>query len=286
MIEHIVMSGGGPNGLIYLGVVQEFVRQEKLKLDELKGVWGTSAGAILAVILALKLPLDEVMEYIAQRPWRKFVNIEWDEINGRGGVVPPEKMKDTFIPLFKAYDISLDITLEQCFLKTGVSAHIVATDFETFKPVVFQRETHPDMPLLMAMSLSIAVPPVFAPGEYGGRWYIDGAMSMNLPIRPCLEAVQDGDKILALNLVGQMPLYNPPMDCYGNFNYIVNKMVLEIGGFTDNVALAEKECFAYLGISTKSMMDPTLWDLFLNSEEGKRELYRQGVEAAASFLNP
>ena len=54
-IKHIVISGGGPTGLKALGALQHLERNGFWNIDEIISIYATSAGAIVAVLLALYL---------------------------------------------------------------------------------------------------------------------------------------------------------------------------------------------------------------------------------------
>ena len=44
MIEHIVINGGGPTGLISYGALKHLFEQDFLHIDNIKSIYGTSIG--------------------------------------------------------------------------------------------------------------------------------------------------------------------------------------------------------------------------------------------------
>ena len=50
-IKHIVIAGGGATGLTYYGILKETNNQGLWKNEDIKSIYGTSVGALLAVIL-------------------------------------------------------------------------------------------------------------------------------------------------------------------------------------------------------------------------------------------
>ncbi len=50
-IKHLVISGGGPTLFRTLGALQHLQETTFWKIDEIESIYGTSAGAIVAVLL-------------------------------------------------------------------------------------------------------------------------------------------------------------------------------------------------------------------------------------------
>ena len=53
MIQHIVINGGGPTGWLTYGALKYLFEKNFIHLDNIKSIYGTSAGAILGVIFLL-----------------------------------------------------------------------------------------------------------------------------------------------------------------------------------------------------------------------------------------
>ena len=69
-IENLVFEGAGIRGLAYAGVVEELEQQGYLK--NIKKVGGTSAGAIIALGLALKMNSTEIKNMIYNTDFQQF----------------------------------------------------------------------------------------------------------------------------------------------------------------------------------------------------------------------
>ena len=72
MIEHIVLSGSGPNGLIQLGMLQQLINSNVVCLENIKSIHATSAGSIIGVLLCLHIPIQDIIDYFVHRPWDKW----------------------------------------------------------------------------------------------------------------------------------------------------------------------------------------------------------------------
>ena len=289
MLKHLVLSGGGPNGIAQLGIITEFVRRGKVDPLEIQTIYGCSAGAMIAVLLALHIPLDAISDYIIQRPWQKFLSkIDWTDVNQSGGVLSCTKIIDAMEPLFKAYDIPVSITFSEAFAKTGVDLHIVCTSLNTFDVTDFHRGTHPGMPIATAMALSSALMPIFAPGVYEGETYVDGGFSNHFPLSLCLKeiGVDQAGSILAVSTAGKVPELRLNMTMVEYMILIFNKMLVRLSRVPENDEVGISQCPYYVKIPTISMFDKTLWELLLASDEtGKRGLFQSGVDHAQHFLD-
>ena len=286
MIQHLVISGSGPNGLSQVAVIQEYEQQGLLSLDALDKVYGCSAGAIIGMMLLLKIPLDATVEYIIKRPWNKFAKLDFFDMNERGGIMDCEKIREMCVPLFMANDIPLDITFLQAKERSAVDLHIFATNLETFKRVEFNIETFPNMPLLTAVMLSSAVPPVFSTGSYEGVPYADGGLSDNFPLASLLEHASkpDPSAVLCINMTGPMPVYKTGAPLMELMAYIVTHAILQMSDFHTNHAMGQKTCPHYIYHETQSIWSKTLWDKFLFCEDERRSLYEKGREIARAHL--
>ena len=75
------MSGGGPNGVIQLGMLKTLHEAGVFRLSDLKSIYATSAGAILATFILLDVNLDDVCNYIVKRPWEKWIKMDFFALN-------------------------------------------------------------------------------------------------------------------------------------------------------------------------------------------------------------
>ena len=63
MIKHIVINGGGPTGWISYGALKCLFKKEFINIDNIKSIYGTSAGAIIGVIISLKYDWNTLEDY-------------------------------------------------------------------------------------------------------------------------------------------------------------------------------------------------------------------------------
>ena len=83
MIDTLILSGGGPSGIAYIGVLQALYDQEILtpELDGIKEIITTSVGILMAYPLIIGLRNRIVYEISKQYDLSRFLNYEKVHIN-------------------------------------------------------------------------------------------------------------------------------------------------------------------------------------------------------------
>ena len=75
MIQHIVINGGGPTGLISYGALKYLFKNDVVSISNIKSIYGTSIGGLFGVILSLKYDWDTLDDYILKRQKKKIFKI-------------------------------------------------------------------------------------------------------------------------------------------------------------------------------------------------------------------
>ena len=148
------------------------------RLSNVQEISGASAGSILAVMLALGKSIDEVIDISLKLNISDLVKVNLKCFLHRYGFVDVEAMRDTFAKI-----CGCDPTFSELKKKIYISAFCV----NTAKTEYFSVDTHPDMKVLDAMLMSIAIPFVFSAMSFNGNTYVDGGMMESLPMYPFLD---------------------------------------------------------------------------------------------------
>jgi len=200
-IECIVVNGGGPLLLNMYGALK---KSNQLKLWEhknIKSYYGTSAGAILSLLLALNFDWEETDAFLINCPWSNFLNFNVLEIYNyylNNGISDKTFVYGFFTPLFRAKDIDLDITFAQLYEKINADIHMFATSFKTFEITEFSKDMTPNVKVLEAIYASTSVPIIFKPMKIDGEIYIDGSVYLHYPLSKCLEKNIDPQTVLGI----------------------------------------------------------------------------------------
>lgn len=201
--SHLVLSGGGFSGLVYIGAYR-FLKQYKC-LSSIKYLYGVSIGAMFSFFFGLDIDYES-LEALFMGPGNIF---EQDELvryspkdflhftHKKGAFHPTKIYKVLSYILQKLYHIQ-DITFSEYLKKTGKDLHIFSTCLNTHSLQDFCNETHPNMSILVAIEASSCIPFIFQPVEYEGKLYVDGACFSNCPLHTIPSSPVT--KVLAINL--------------------------------------------------------------------------------------
>jgi hypothetical protein len=181
MIEHLVITSGGPLGIVQLGMLSEAFSAGLLDVNTLKTIHGCSSGAILGCAICLKIPIQDIVDYIITRKWEKWIQYDIQNFYINRGLVDNSCIAEIIIPFFKAYDVPLTITMEEFYQLTGIDYYVLTTEVNEMKSVTLHHSTFPDLPVLTAITMSSAIPFAFPPVKYKEKYYIDGVCRRHCP---------------------------------------------------------------------------------------------------------
>ena len=199
-IKHLVLSGGGPIMIQLLGSIQHLESNKFIDLKNIESIYGTSAGAIVGILICLKYDWETINDYIIKRPWQDVFKIKVDKIfesYSKKGIFDLKTIEKCFKPLFDAKDIPMDITLEDFYKYSNIELHFFSFEINDFKIEDISYLTHPKLSLLTAIhmtcSLPILVTPVYIDDN---KFYIDGGIVCNYPLKNCIDSGKNIDEIL------------------------------------------------------------------------------------------
>jgi NTE family protein len=191
-IRNLVFEGGGVKGIAYGGALAKI--EELGILGRVKRVGGTSAGAITAAILALGCDAAETTAIINSIDYASFQD-------GRGCVLAKLLRFVRTFGLYKG-DAFLGWMEHLVEEKTGKKKttfaelramspqgrpsrglYVVVSNLTTNKPEIFSAETTPEVPVALAVRMSMSIPFFFKCVKGAkGAVMVDGGVIYNYPI--------------------------------------------------------------------------------------------------------
>ena len=229
-IKHIVCSGGGVSGFSFYGAIRESFYRGEWQMENIESIYGTSIGSILAVILSLKYDWATIDDYLLKRPWQnvyKFNMYTLFDCIQKMGIFNIKVIEETFLPLFKGKDMSIDITMKEFFELTKIDVHLVTTDLHKFETIDISYKTHPDWRIVDAVYCSCALPIVFSPIFKDEKCYCDGGFLNNYPIDNCINNGADPNEIMGLTIAPDNPesTANQISTLFDYIIMIINKLI-------------------------------------------------------------
>jgi NTE family protein len=166
-IENIVFEGAGIRGLAYAGVIN--VLENEHKINEIKRVGGTSAGAIIALAMSLGYTSNEIETLIYETDFSKFNDGHNFFIGGihrlkkRLGWYKGQRFLHWIEQVQYAKTGITNITFQQLKNKGFKDLYVTATCINKQKLMVFSAATYPNMRVSDAVRISMSIPFYFEP---------------------------------------------------------------------------------------------------------------------------
>lgn len=205
----LALSGGAAHGLAHIGVIQ-YLDDIGIEIDY---ITGTSMGAIIGALYAMGYTGDQMAEVAAEVDWDGILSnrIRYNE------AAPIEKFFHDKYPL--SFDVNdRRILLPQGILNTNrleielarlfspaldrpdfddlpIPFRCFGVDIESGEVVTMSKGRLPD-----ALRASMAIPSIFSPSQYEGRWLVDGGLIKNFPV---IENFEMGADIVIGSYVGR-----------------------------------------------------------------------------------
>lgn len=130
------------------------------KLIDVKEISGSSAGSILALLLALGMSVDEILEVSLSLNIPDFVKLRIGSFFNKFGFVDLGPIREKLVEV-----CGCDPTFDELEMKIYVSAYCLNSSSTEY----FSKDTHPNMKVIDAVCMSMAIPLIFACGKYEGR---------------------------------------------------------------------------------------------------------------------
>lgn len=194
--EHLIVCGGGQVLFSYLGLFKVLLEKEILDIKKIKTIYSVSSGSIMSLLLMLNIEIEIIKNFFINCPWEKMIpfnsNNLFNLINKKGAYDGEDVILKMFKSLFDSIDLSIDTTLKEMYEITNIEFHCFTVNIKDFSFVDMNYKNYPDLKILTAIHMSIAIPFLFSPCIYKNNCYIDGAMIKNYPI-DCLIKEQNCD---------------------------------------------------------------------------------------------
>ena len=283
-IKHLVISGGGPTLIQVLGAIQHLETNNFLNMTDIETIYGTSAGAIIGILICLKYDWETINDYIIKRPWKDVFAIKVDNIleaYKKKGLFDIKTVEKCFKPLFDAKDISLDINLEDFYNLTKIELHFFSFEINEYKVQDISYLTHPQLSLLTSVQMTSALPILVSPVCIEEKCYIDGGLSTNYPLKYCIESGKDINEIL-----GFKNHYSDDNDTINSESNIIQFLI----SFLYKAIFSVSTDHIQLEINYEVICDTKLltFDFLRNALsdiEIRKSLFSSGNDSAIQFLS-
>ena len=288
IIKHLVIGGGGPNGLITYGALSQLSKLGFWEISNIESIYGCSIGSLIGIIVSLGYPCEWIDDYLIKRPWDKLMKeskIPISDIISQRGLINNNFIIEFIVPLLKAKELSRDISLKDLYEYNHIDIHMFTVDVNStrLEKIDISYKTHPDLLLTTALAMSMAVPIIFQPILMNTECYIDGGVINNFPLSDCINATKcDLNEILSIRITYTMHFIDTITESTSLIEMlyiIIQKMAYNISESNNQPTIKNiVECIVDDPYSIE------VWIMSVTSEQKRNELLLQGYEFARIFL--
>jgi NTE family protein len=237
-IDTLVFEGGSVKGLAYVGALRVFEQHRQQQdgqhfLSGIQRVAGTSAGAIMALLIALGLNIDQINIVMEKTSFTSFADMSWYAAYGgmpgkgtaiyqQGYLCEGAAFMRWVETLMQTYTGKKDCTFDELAKLHGSNhavkrLHVFAVRLNDGKIVEFSAKKTPTVSVALAVRMSMSIPVFFKPvrvqeqqnptGQItnltldevnGTTYYVDGGVKANYPY----QLVKDSEKLSDDQLLG------------------------------------------------------------------------------------
>jgi predicted acylesterase/phospholipase RssA len=286
LIKHLVISGGGPTMIQTLGTIQHLEENKFIDFNNIETIYGTSAGAIIGVLICLRYDWTTLYDYIIKRPWHEVfpVNIQniFDSYTKKG-IFDDKTIIKCFKPLLDAKDISMNISLKEFYEYSKIELHVFSFEVNSFQIEDISYLTHPNITLITAIQMSCALPVLMSPICDNGKCYIDGGVTCNYPLKNCIESNKNIEEILGFknkydnNNKNHIDSNSTLLDFIMSF---LSKLIHSFGSSSKPQLSINFEVISDTDFITISTLKSALYSI-----EVREKLYKNGIETAINFIS-
>jgi len=160
-IKNLILSGGGLRCMAYVGALRAL--EEYGLIQGVEKFAGTSAGAIFATLFSIGYHYTELYDFVRNFNMDNLKDIQILGITENFGLETGLRITRFLESLIKYKTGSRHTTFKEHFQLTGKRLYINATCLDNGTEVFFSVDTHPDMPIVIALRMSIAIPIIISP---------------------------------------------------------------------------------------------------------------------------
>lgn len=181
--DSMCVGGAGVRGIYELGALHTFYSSPRVDMTKIRTFIGTSIGAVIVLLMSIGYTPMEIFHYVTKiDKWIDFKSIDVLGFNKDFGLFDIRVLIDHAKFLIEK-KFRYVPTLRQLYELTG--KRFVATVVNVTKGRVeyVDHESYPELPCILGLSMTCAIPLIFKRIKYGSCYYVDGGLLENLPIR-------------------------------------------------------------------------------------------------------
>jgi hypothetical protein len=181
-MKHLAIGPGAMAYFAFLGAMGAL--RDCHELDNLEAISGASAGGLLAFFYVVaEGNIKTIIDYSLNIPIKDIMKPNIRQFMKNFGLVSQRKIRNVIVDIIRVFFSKEDLTFRelQDLRPTMPKVHISAYCVNLARTEYFSVDSTPNMSVVDALCMTIAVPFLFATIEHQGRKYIDGGTMEDTP---------------------------------------------------------------------------------------------------------
>lgn len=176
---HVIFSGGGTKAIAFVGALREAEQY-----IQPVGLGGTSAGSIVAALLACGYSAEELQRLLYDAPYADFFRISPLRVafinRYRGAIDPIPLLRWLRSAIAKKFEGRQRVDFAD--LPESRLLKIVSANISTQQIQIYSRKETPHFEIAQAVLASCSIPVMFPPAKHGHDDVVDGGVFSNFPM--------------------------------------------------------------------------------------------------------
>ena len=272
MIDTLILSGGGPSGISYIGIFKALLEKNIIIKSDLKEIIVTSVGIIFAVLYLLDFTPSQMEELILETELEKILDtesLEIDELLLNYGLFTNQMIGDSVNSYCKHMIGRNNITLKELYDKIPIKLTVKVYNTDLGKIEYLSHESEPNIQLADVARMTTAIPFLFQPIKYKGHLYVDGGTKGHFPIEKC-----QSDNYLGILIEGGTCNRD-------NFHIIQTFPIL---GYVLNIMNDRDNNLENYDLKKIMIIDINVGLNFSLNKDSKKDIIKRGYDKCIEFL--
>ena len=200
MIDTLILSGGGPSGVAYAGILKALINYDIFQKKNLKHIITTSVGIIFSILYLLDYNVLQIEKIVLEKDLTMIIDIENIEIDNlliNFGLSNNNHIGESISAFIRHKYNKNDLTLKELYDLTNIILTVKVYNVDIGKTEYINYKTDPDIKCTTLSMMTTAIPYLFQPVKYNDNMYVDGGLKGHFPIEAC-----NSDNYLGLNVKG------------------------------------------------------------------------------------
>lgn len=214
-IDTIIFSGGAIKGIGFVGCIKALSKYEYLfQIDKINNYIGTSAGSIIATMMAIGYTIEQIEEIIIKINFNDVININYDkicdnilELINKNGIIDGDKFEKTIRIIIEKIT-NKDLTFLELYQIYNKKLTINSVSINDKETEYFNYINTPHLNISKAVRMSCSIPILFQPYRYNDKLYVDGGLIDSI----CIDQIETKNFIGFYVEGNNIPIINNILD--------------------------------------------------------------------------